>query len=165
MKLNSKNQRLDHHPLPSTPPPKPDSILFYEVLPKNSAAGAPTVDVTILFKNTQMVARSRQNKALLDANMRAGIQRDLASKALLAARDLRVVPAVGAGGGAGVGAALDPSYGALDELTAMMAAAAAANATANATAAAKSGAAGAAVGVGGGVAATAIAALLALVAL
>lgn len=43
-------------------------------MPKNSAAGEPTVDVTILFKNTQMVARSRQNKVLLDPNMLAGIQ-------------------------------------------------------------------------------------------
>ncbi|KAI8467997.1 MAG: hypothetical protein J3K34DRAFT_428663 [Monoraphidium minutum] len=113
-----------------------DNIMYYEVTTKNSPTGGePTADATILFKNTQMVAKSRQFQILNDRNQLDGINNALA-RAKLSVLSMKATPAVGGG----TPEMRDSSYGVIDDLPPYdpNATALAANATA---APAKSGAA------------------------
>lgn len=107
------------------------------------------VDVTMLFRNTQMVAKARQFTTLNDRNQLAGIANNLARRAQLVVRDMKAVPAVGGGGDM-----KSANYGVINDMSAVDAGnmtagglpgqlpAMDASASANATTQAKSAAAG-----------------------
>lgn len=72
-----------------------DNVYYYDW--KDAAAGpGPRIEVTLLFKNTQMVAKTRQTRAFNDPNQMRGLSAALA-RAGLSPLSMRAAVAVGGG--------------------------------------------------------------------